>query len=434
MTDATQPRMARGTMLPAGILAAALFALLAFAPFASAASDPVASGSTTMTLNSGFTKYLKTFDIKTSKISPAKLKGSKATFTVTGGSLDPTTGKGEVTLGGGLKFTAGKSSAPIKALVLNTSKKSLTGKVAGKKVKIATLAGWSFKRNGFGVNLTIKKLKLTSAGANALNKKLGFSKGTPKPFLKNKLIAKAAAETQPSTVTVKPGNLMTLVTDSVTFKKLSDVEVKIPVSAPTTEPSLGTFAFPITGGTVGPTGTAGVVQSAGGLQLLQKLSLNPPTNTKFLETEINLGNFYADLAAKTLTVEVIAKSNAESPAGSGKFPLNLGNLGRSSIADITIPGVVADPTTRTVTVTNAPAVLQPIAAEVLEGFVKVYQAYYEGGAIAKKCAEIAPGCETPAVKEAVVAGAKKAAEAKVANDHITAGNPLGTVSFTAQGE
>jgi hypothetical protein len=414
-------------MLPAGILAMALFALLAFAPFASAAPDPVASGSTTITLNSGFTKYLKTFGIKTSKIAPAKLKGSKATFTVTGGSLDPTTGKGEVTLGGGLQFKAGKLKAPVKALVLNTSNKSLSAKVGGKKVKLATVAGWSFARNGFGVNLTIKKLKLTSAGANALNKKLGFSKGNPKPFLKNKLIAKGAAETQPSTVTVKPGGLMTLVTDSATFKKLSDVEVKIPVSAPTTEPSLGTFAFPITGGTVGPTGTAGVIQSAGGLQLLQKLSLNPPTNTKFIETEINLGNVYADLAAKTLTVEVVAKSTASKS-------LDLGNLGRSSIADITVPGVVANPATRTVTVTNAPAVLQPVSAEVLEGFVKVYQAYYEGGAIALKCAEIAPGCETPAVKAAVEAGAKKAAEEKVAKDHIASGNPLGTVSFTAQGE
>ncbi len=64
MTDVSQPRMARGTMLSAGILAAALFALLAFAPFASAAPDPVASGTTTVTLNNGFTKYLKTFGIK----------------------------------------------------------------------------------------------------------------------------------------------------------------------------------------------------------------------------------------------------------------------------------------------------------------------------------------------------------------------------------
>lgn len=431
MTDASQPRMARGTMLPAGVLAAALFALLAFAPFASAASDPVASGSTTIVLKSNFTKYLKTFGIKTLKIKPAKLKGNKATFTVTGGSLDPTTGKGEVTLGGGLKFKAGKKTAPVKALVLNTQKKALFAKVGGKKVKLATIAGWSYSRNGFGVNLKVNKVKLTSAGANALNKKLGFSKGTPKPFLKNKLIAKAAAETQPSTVTVKPGGLMTLVTDSSTFKKLTDVEVKIPVSAPTTEPSLGTFAFPITGGTVGPTGTAGVVQSAGGLQLLQTLPIPAKPS---LETEINLGNVYADLAAKTLTVEVVAKSNASKE-------LNLGNLGRSSIADITVPGVVADPTTRTVTVTNAPAVLQPVSASVLEGFVQVYKAYYEGGVYLEVCALGTPNnCESanPTEKAEEEAFAKKIAkeegEKRVANDHIAAGNPLGTISFTAQGE
>ncbi len=414
-------------MLPAGILAAALFALLAFAPFASAASDPLASGSTTIVLQGNFTKYLKTFGIKTLKIKPAKLKGNKATFKVTGGSLDPITGKGEVTLGGGLKFKAGKKTAPVKALVLNTNKKALFAKVGGKKVKLATIAGWSHTRNGFGVNLKVNKVKLTNAGANALNKKLGFSKGKPKPFLKNKLIAKSRAETQPSTVTVLPGNLMTLATDATTIGKLEDVKVAIPVSAPTTEPSKGVFDFPIVGGTVGPTGTAGTVQSAGGLQLLQKLSLDPPANTKFLETEINLGNVYADLAAKTLTVEVIAKSNASES-------LNLGNLGRSSIADITVPGVVADPATRTVTVANAPAVLQPVAAEVLEGFVKVYQAYLEGGATAQKCAEIAPLCEEAAVKKEVEAGAKAFAEAEVKDDHIVAGAPLGTVSFTAQGQ
>jgi hypothetical protein len=418
-------------MLPAGILVTALFALLAFAPFASAASDPLASGSTTMTLNSGFTKYLKTFGIKTLKISPTKLKGNKATFKVTGGSLDPLTGKGQVTLGGGLKFKAGKMSAPVKGLVLNTSNKSLTGKVGGKKVKLATVAGFSFARNGFGVNLKVKKLKMTSAGAKALNKKLGFSKGNPKPFLGNKLIAKATAETQPSTVTVLPGGLMTLAVNATTFGKLADVEVKIPVSAPTTEPALGTFAFPITGGTVGPTGAAGTVQSAGGLQLLQKLPTSPSTA---LETEINLGNVYADLAAKTLTVEVVAKSNASKA-------LDLGNLGRSSIADITIPGVVADPTTRTVTINNAAATLQPVSAEVLEGFVKVYQAYYEAGAYIEICKNFAPNeCESgvPAEKAAeeefAKKEAKKAAEERVANDHITSGAPLGTVSFTAQGQ
>lgn len=424
MTDASQPRSARGKMLPAGILATALIALLAFAPLASATPDPVGSGTTTVTLNNGWTKYLKTFGIKIQKIGKTtKLKGKKVTFTNTGGSLDPTNGRGEVTLGGGLKFKAGKKKAPVKALVLNTQKKALFAKVGGKKVKFASVAGWSQTRDGFGVDLRIKKLKLTNAAANQLNKKTGYKKGKPKPFLKNKLIGKGTSEVQPATVTVLPGGVMNLATDPTTINKLKDVEVTIPVTAPTTEPSPGLYSFPIVGGSLAPGGTAGTAQSAGGLQLLQKLPTGPET---FIETEITLGNVWADLSAKTLTVEVIAKSTA-SP------DLNLGNLGRSSIADITVAGLVADPATRTISV-NAPAVLQPIAAEVLNGFVKVYAGYLEQGAYLEYCANpiASPGgCAEPSEQETAKAFAKAYAEEETKDDHILPGAALGTVSFTA---
>jgi hypothetical protein len=393
MTDVNQPRTARRALLPAGILATALFALLAWAPLASATPDPVASGSTTVTLSNSFTKYLKTFGITVSKVAPAKLKGGKATFTVTGGSLDPTTGLGTVNLGGGLKFKAGKKSAPVKGLVLDTTKKALTGKVAGKKVKFGSLAGWSFARNGFGVNLTVKKLKLTNAAATALNKKLGFAKGKPKPFLGNKLIAKASAETQPSTVTVLPGGNITFAGTPSTLGKLKKVGVKIAPIAPTASATEGLYNFPITAGTVSPTGTGGVVQSAGGLTLLQKLPTGPTTA---LTTTITLGAFYVDLAAKTATVEVVATSDASQE-------LNLGNLGRSSIADLTVAGVVTNPVTRTVSIT-ASSVLQPISAKVLNSFVEVYKGYEAKGG-------------PPVSPEA-----------------INSGESLGTFSFTAQAQ
>ena len=70
---------------------------------------------------------------------------------------------------------------------------------------------------------------------------------------------------------------------------------------------------------------------------------------------------------------MIGESNAEEPEG--KKPLNVGNLGRSSIADLTITGTTPSPATRTVGV-SATGTIQPVAAEVLEGFVKVYQGYY----------------------------------------------------------
>jgi hypothetical protein len=420
MTEATQPRMARGTKLPLAVLAAALFALLAFAPFASAAPDPVETGSATVTLNNGFVKSLKKQGVKIVKIKPAKLKGMKATFPVVGGEVDPTTGVGTLKLGGGLTFKHGKKKAPVKALVIDTKKKGLFAKVAGKKGKLTTLAGWTYTRAGFGVSMTVKKMKLTKAAAKQLNKKLGFKKGK-KPFVGNKMLGKAKAEEQPATVTVLPGGNVNFKANTELLLKLKDVKTEAKVIAPTTEKGLGNYELPITGGTIAPSGAAGVVQTAGGLLLTQKLDKG---DGSFLETEITLGNMWLDLSAKTVTVEVVAKSNASES-------LNLGNLGRSSIADLTITGVSADAATRTVSVSSS-AVLQPISAEVLEGFVKVYQAYYEAGAYAKGCFELPGKCADPAEQEAVKAAAKKAAEERVAKDHISAGNPLGDFSFTAQ--
>ena len=437
MTEGTQPRMARGTKLTAGLLAAALFALLAFVPYASATPDPVASGTATVTLNKGFTKYLKTFGIKVQKIAPAKLKGQKATFTVTGGEMDPTNGQGTVNLSGGLQFKAGKKKAKVKALVINTTKKGLFANVAGKKMKLASLAGWSYARSGFGVSLTVKKLKLTKSAAKQLNKKTGYAKGKPKPFIGNKLIGSATAAEEPATVTIVPGNNVVFDANTELLKKLKDVEAGVETLSPTIAKGTS-FEFPISGGSIAPTATAGVVQTIGGLKMVQKLPKNKE-KTEFVETEITLGNFYVDLSSHTISVEVVAKSNAKN--AEGKEPLNLGPLGRSSIADLTLTGatVTTDVTNHRVTVQNAGATLQPVSAEVLDGFVQVYQAWYEAAFYLEFCALATPNnCESAnptekaAEQEAAKKAAKEAAAKKVENDHIAAGNPLGSFSFTAQ--
>src|SRR5215467_8278754 len=129
MKRVTQPQRGRGVMLSAVTTVVALVALLAFAPLASATSDPVASGTTTITLNKGLFKRLKQYGIKVLKVSPAKVSGRKVTLPVSGGSMDPTNGLGSLELSGGVKFKAGKKSAPVNTLVLETAKSSLIGKV-----------------------------------------------------------------------------------------------------------------------------------------------------------------------------------------------------------------------------------------------------------------------------------------------------------------
>jgi hypothetical protein len=432
-------------MLPVAVLAVALVAMLAIAPLASAASDPVKSGTTTLTINSGFSNKAKKAGVKIAAVKPSKIKGKKATFAITGGEIEPTTGSGSLNHSGGLKITWGKKSVTLKSLTISTKEKTVSAKVGGKTVKLAKLGGTSSARLGFGASVSAKNVKLTSAGAKALNSKL-----TPaptktktkkngktivktvkvKPFFKaNMVLGASVSEVEPETVAVLPTGSMVFTGDPTLLTKLNDVETKLELLPPTTAAG-NVFTSPLSGGTISPLGTSGTVNSSGGLRLSQTLPTGPTTA---ITTKITLGSIGVDLSAKTATVEVIGESNAETE---GKKPLNVGNLGRSSIADLAITASPS-PATRTLSV-NAAATIQPVAAEVIEGFVKVYEGYYAqvvGLKIKEQTEkEIGEG-KTPVVPPSQIeAVAKKTAAEKVANDHIKAGEALGQFAFIATGE
>jgi hypothetical protein len=379
-------------MLSAVALVAALAALLALAPFASAASDPLASGTTTITLSKSMVKKLKKSGTKVIKVSPGTVKGRNVALPVSGGSLDPTNGQGTVEHSGGIKFKHGKKSAVVKLLVLETTTSSLKAKVAGKSMKLASTSGVSSARNGFGANVTVGTLKITGKAAKQLNKKLGFTGKQAKkaPFKSGKGLGSALSETQPKTVTILPGGNASLVTSLATDAKLQKVLVKIETVAPTVEtaPLPPTFAFPISGGTIAPNASSGIVQTSGGLKLHQVFE------PEKVETTMTLNAIYIDLGAKTATVEVTVESKGIDPK------LNLGPLGRSSIANISLTGatIKSDPSARTVSVENASASLQAVTAETLNSvFVVPFEAI-----------------------------------TKVPSEHFAEGDPLGTFSFTAQ--
>lgn len=419
MKRVTQPVGARGTMLSAVAAVAALAALLALAPFASAASDPIASGTTTVKLNKGLVKKLKKYNVKVLRLSPASVKGSTVTLPVSGGSLDPVTGLGSVEHSGGIKFKAGKKSAAVNTLLLDTTTGSLNAKVAGKSMKFASVKGFTVARNGFGANVSFSALKLTGKAAKQLNKKLGFtgqkkskskgnkraavSKAVKPPFKGNQVLGSSSSETQPKTLGVVPTGNAQLVLSNAALAKLNSVgphppnepgpfAVKLAPIEPTKVVSLTpvTAVFPISGGTMGPTATTGVLQTAGGLQLTQNLEAVGKG-----ETTLMMSNIWVDLGAKTASVEVTI-TNPKTPEA------NLGNLGRASIADVNLTGatIVSDPATRTVSVQNASATLQAVTAETLNSvFI------------------------TP------IENATKEPQTKFAG-----GDPLGVFSFTAQTE
>lgn len=392
MKDVTQPVRPRGMMLSAVATVAALAALLVLAPFASAAGDPLASGTTTITLNKNLFKKLKKSGTKVIKVSPGTVKARRVTLPVSGGSLDPTNGQGVIEHNGGIKFKHGKKSVVVKLLVLDTTSKSLKAKVGGKSMKLASVSGLSSARNGFGANVTIGSTKLTGKAAKQLNKKLGFTGKQAKkaPFKGGKGLGSGLSETQPKTVTVLPGGNATLATSLATDIKLAKVLVEIETVAPATEPEPippPSYAFPISGGTIAPNAEGGVLQTTGGLKLIQEFGPG-------VETTMTLNAIWVDLGAKTATVEVTLASTLSEEIN------KLGNLGRSSIANISLTGatIKSDPSAHTVSVENATATLQAVTAETLNSvFVEPFEAV-----------------------------------TKTEAERFKEGDPLGTFSFTAQ--
>lgn len=390
MRDETQPLRSRGVKLSGAAVVAALIAVLALAPMASAASDPVASGKTTITLDNGLYKKLKKNHVKVIAVKPATVKGKKITLPIKaeGSTMDPTTGAGQLNHQGGFKLKAGKRKVVVKSLVLDTTKKSLSGKVGKKKLKIAVVAGASIVRDGFGLDVVAKKLKLTKKAAKQLNKSLDEN-----VFKANKSLGSARASEQPETVTVTGGST-TLTTSLETVKKLKADNVEINLVAPANLAALGpppAFSFPVSGGSIAPDASKGILQTNGGLQLVQDWG-------KFGKgkTTMTLNAIWVDLGTHVATVEVTVESTLSEKA-------NLGPLGRSSIADISMTGatVNSNTTSLTVTVENASAALQAVTAETLNSL------FYEAAVTFE------PFTGVPAQK-------------------FAAGDPLGTFTFTAQ--
>jgi hypothetical protein len=342
----------------------AMFVGLVLAPAAPAASDPIASGTTTLTLNKGLVKKLKKNGVKILKVSPATLKNRTSTLPVTGGSLDPTTGAGTINHSGGIKFKRGQKTAALTNLVVDTTTSALTGKVANKSMKIASVSGVTLTRNGFGANVAIAKMKLTSKAAKRLNSKLAPSKkksnkssasaSAKKPvtnlFKGGQVLGSSASTEQPKTVTILPTNNATLDGNVATLGKFATKGVNpftgITAIAPAVKPTPTSFNFPISGGALAPDLSSGTLNTSGGVQI-----------TKPAGATMQLTNIGVDFATKVALTNLTILPSPPGP----------GDVGRASIADLVMSGaaVVIDPTTRTFTITGAVANIQAVAAATL---------------------------------------------------------------------
>ena len=363
----------RGAPVAIATLALSTVALFVFAPVASAAYDPVASGTTKLTLDKGFLVLLKQNGVKLSTRESAKLGGGAVTFPVSGGKLDPTSAKATVEHEGTLLFSAGKRSIPLRALQLKTTQKRapLSAKLGGSQLKLASAAKLSSSREGFGFKVKVTTLKLSGKVAERLDKKLHlrgvFKEGQP--------IGSSLTKTRPATVTVLGSGKASLALDPGTIAKLNELFVAVNPIFPA-EHIGSAFTLPIFGGTIAPDASSGILETSGALELIQLFG-----------GQVFLHEPWCDLGAKALSAEVDVEPSPPYPGKEGR--VGVGALG------LTGATIASDPKTRTVAVENATVTMQAGLAETLN---EVF------------------------------------AKPKGKGNVFKAGDPLGVISFDAQGQ
>lgn len=336
--------------------AAVALLLLPLGAQAVASYDPIASGSTAITLSSSFVRVLAEHHVRLEPQGGAKKSGRTIVIPATAGEADPRLGTGTVEGGGSILFSVGSHRVPFRAIAFKAKRSPLYAKVGGSQLKIATGARLTSKRTGFGVGFEADGLRLTSKVATRLNKKLRIGKA----FSGGQLIGRVTVTTRPLTVHLLEDRRLTLALDPTFFAKLNKLFVSLNPIAPAELGPGPALSFPVgSESTLAPDGRSGIVKLAGSIELLQLGSAQVFWREVWLEP-----------SADSLSAEVDVEP---SPPHPGKQP----QAGLLALP----PGaaVDSDPATRTIAITGQGAVLSDAAAAALNAAFAQGASEFAGG-------------------------------------------------------
>lgn len=227
------------------ITGAAAALLLATAP-AAQARDQLASGTTTLKLDSAVAKAL----------SDAGVRASGTRYRITGGSLEGA--RGTIRHSGRLRFSAGGRSLTASNFTVKLGARStLTGRVGARRVTLLTLDTDRARitRSGLDYRISGVRVALTAAAANALNATFHTSL-----FKRGLELGSVTVRARPSSVELT-GGATTVTLDPGAGAALQSLGI---AAAPIGSDSLD---FPITGGRLNARTFAGTIAHSGGIAL-----------------------------------------------------------------------------------------------------------------------------------------------------------------------
>ncbi|HXQ89606.1 MAG TPA: hypothetical protein VN733_08200 [Solirubrobacterales bacterium] len=249
----------------------ATLAVLLLAPAAAGAAQPlpIDGGDATLILDG---KLRRTLDAAGAELEPLKpahrLEKTIVLPLKAEGGFELRFGTGYAFLRGGLRLRAGGRSVAVRRLVLNTAKKRLSGRIAGRPVTLAATDEVRAYRTGLGLLVKVGSLRLTSAAADLLGAKLR----QPDLFRPHRLLGRVTLGAQLFTVPVTKGTIDFSLDDGF-VQKLTGLGVSVVPYGPATLLSAAplTFSFGELRGEIDPQFEHGSVISTKeqGLSLIQ---------------------------------------------------------------------------------------------------------------------------------------------------------------------
>ena len=327
--------------------AAVIAALLAFVPAASAARDPISGGTTDLHMKKGFLKKLTNIGVGVAGVSTGQVGGNKISLPVGEGKFDPTTYQGKIISPGGFQFVKGARQVAITGVEVNTVHNAVFATVAHAHMQFATFGSPSTAREGFGARIKSGQLTLTAKAAKRISNQLGLQGGQR---INSRVMSNEFSSTVPSSLTILGQGEATFNANAKSLAKFVEKGVNassgIKAIAPAKNSKVTQFTFPITGGTLATNYSTGTVTTSGGIEIVKSGKTVSPT--------MKITNIYVEFAQKTATVEL-------------EILPTPGATGRASIVDLTFPAnsITSNSTTRQVTIKNAEAKLQAVAATTL---------------------------------------------------------------------
>jgi hypothetical protein len=358
-------------------LASALTGLLAFACLlclaaqqAHGAYDPVGSGQTKISLDPGFLALLKENKVKLVAKGGAKLEGSSLSLPLAGGKFDPLAGTGTLEQEGSLVFAGAKGSIPLRSLALKTTQRHAPFSGKLGGSQLKLFSAKSLASTRLGFGEKVKATKLALSAKAA--GRLAKKLHLPGVFAAGEPFGSSSTTAQPATVTIVAAEKATLTLDPGLVAKLSSLFVAVNPIFPA-EHQGPTFTLPIAAGKLAPELSSGDLGLAGSLELLQL------GGGQVFWREVGL-----DLGARSMSAEAEVDPSPPYP----------GKLGLVPIAALAYPptAVSADPGARTIALGGGSLALGAAIAAAFN------QAFANGAAA------------------------------------FAAGEPLGTISFTADAQ